>query len=125
MCGLEARACSDSLQHAYLRSSLLHGQRGFASNPFVVVQSGGSRSIPLAFGFSAVVPGLGQVYNRHWTKAIGAAVVEAIVITTWATARSRGLNAEDDFIKVAHNGWDPSRYAAWLDPRWFLLLQSE
>jgi len=99
---------------AEVRSGLVHGP---ASDIFP--QSGlwatGKRSIPLAFGLSAVVPGLGQVYNHHWTKAAVAVVIEAAVITTWATWHAQGLDGEDAFRATAHAGWSPAKYASWLN----------
>jgi hypothetical protein len=73
------------------------------------------RSVPLAFGMSALVPGLGQAYNRTWAKAAVAAGVEAAVLTLWSLKRSKGLSAEDDFRAFAHADWDPGRYATWLN----------
>lgn len=42
--------------------------------------SSSRRSTPLAFGMSAVVPGLGQAYNRHWIKGAVAVAGEAAVL---------------------------------------------
>ncbi|MFT7550024.1 MAG: hypothetical protein ACI9BV_000320 [Rhodothermales bacterium] len=73
------------------------------------------RSIPLAFGLSALVPGLGQAYNRTWVKAAAALGLEGAVLTLWSLKRTKGLSAEDDFRAFAHAGWDPGRYATWLN----------
>ncbi len=73
------------------------------------------RSIPLAFGLSAVLPGAGQAYNRSWVKAGVAVALEAAVWTIWATRTADGEQAERDVFEFAHARWSPSRYAAWLN----------
>ncbi len=74
-----------------------------------------ARSIPLAFGMSALLPGAGQAYNRTWTKAAAALGLEAAVFTVWSLTKSKGLSGEDDFRAFAHQGWDPARYSRWLN----------
>jgi hypothetical protein len=73
------------------------------------------RSIPLAFGLSAMIPGAGQAYNRQWKKALVAIGTEAAVMTIWSVTRSRGLTAEDNFRAFANAQWDAGRYATWLN----------
>ncbi len=73
------------------------------------------RSVPLAFGLSALIPGAGQAYNQQWKKALVAVGVEAVVLTIWSVTRSRGRSAEDDFRALAHRNWNPGRYATWLN----------
>ncbi|MCH8276799.1 MAG: hypothetical protein IIA50_04565 [Bacteroidetes bacterium] len=81
------------------------------------------RSIPLAFGLSALVPGLGQMYNRQWGKAIAAVALEAAVVTGYFVLRNRGLDAEDVFKDDAHLNWSPIRYARWLNDYTEFLVQ--
>jgi hypothetical protein len=75
----------------------------------------GRRSIPLALGLSAAVPGLGQGYNRQWIKAGIAAAVEALLIVGYVKWRNDGLDGERAFQTVAHQEWSPAKYASWLN----------
>ncbi|MFQ5571248.1 MAG: hypothetical protein ACE5G0_16345 [Rhodothermales bacterium] len=76
---------------------------------------GEQRSVPLAFGLSAVVPGLGQAYNGQWTKAAVGAAVEVALIVGYTTWRHRGIDGRDAYQNYAHNYWSPIRYADWLN----------
>jgi hypothetical protein len=82
------------------------------------------RSIPLALGLSAALPGLGQAYNGQWIKAGAALALEAVVLSVWASKRSSGLDAEDAFRAFAHQDWSPARYASWLND-YSTFLQTE
>ena len=73
------------------------------------------RSVGAAFGMSAVVPGLGQAYNKQWGKAIGAFVLEAAIITSSIIWRNDGNGLERDYQLYAHSFWDPAKYANWLN----------
>lgn len=99
-----------------LRSELLYGVTASVSGPWEAAAiNDRARSIPLAFGLSALVPGAGQAYNRTWTKAAVAIGLEATVFAIWSVTRSRGLSGEDDFRAFAHAEWDPVRYGNWLN----------
>ena len=74
-----------------------------------------SRSVPLAFGLSAVVPGLGQAYNGHWIKAAAGLAVEAALVTGYFVWRDRGREGEEAYVDYAHRYWSPVRYARWLE----------
>ena len=100
--GPEQRAAS-------LRSSILYGADTGA------VEMAGSRNIPLAFGLSAAVPGLGQAYNGQWVKAAVAVALEAAFIAGYFNYRSRGKDAEEAYKAYAHAHWSPARYAEWLE----------
>jgi len=73
------------------------------------------RSIPLAFGLSAVVPGLGQAYNRQWIKVGVALALEAGLIAGYTLWRQDGLNGVDAYELFAHARWDPRKYASWIN----------
>ena len=73
------------------------------------------RSVGAAFGMSALVPGLGQAYNKQWGKAIGAFVLEAAIITSSIVWRNQGNDLERDYQLFAHASWDPAKYAQWLN----------
>ncbi len=73
------------------------------------------RSVGAAFGLSALVPGLGQAYNRQWGKAIAAFAIEAAVITGAIVWNNQGTNLEGDYQQYAHAFWDPAKYASWLN----------
>ncbi len=47
-----------------LRAALLYGQPMAVAQPYEQAIEG-QRIVPLAFGLSAVVPGLGQAYNKQ------------------------------------------------------------
>lgn len=104
---------SDSTRTAAseVRTLLLHG------SPFAhpgATPAARSRSIPLAFFFSAVAPGAGQAYNRTWIKAAASLALEALVITTYIQSNNDGLDAEDAYKAYAHAHWSPRRYAEWV-----------
>ena len=73
------------------------------------------KSPGVAFAMSAVVPGLGQAYNRQWGKAIAAFVVEAAVITGAIVWNNQGQGLESDYQDYAHSFWNPVKYASWLN----------
>lgn len=105
---------SDDPDRAALRAALLHGPAMERLAPAPLFLAGGQRSVPLAFGLSAVLPGAGQAYNRQWTKAAIAVAIEAVVITSWIVRRNDGLQAHDDVEAFAQQGWNPGRYSDWL-----------
>ncbi|MDZ4700945.1 MAG: hypothetical protein SH809_14655 [Rhodothermales bacterium] len=78
-------------------------------------KAAGQRSVGLAFGLSAVVPGAGQAYNQQWVKAGVAIAAEALIITSGIVWRRQGLDLEDDYINYAHGFWEPTKYASWLN----------
>ena len=73
------------------------------------------RSVPLAFGMSAIIPGTGQAYNRHWVKSAIALVGEASVLLLYRSWRSQGRDGRDAYEMQAHGNWSPIRYAYWLN----------
>ena len=80
-----------------------------------VFGSGGRRNPALAFGMSAVVPGLGQAYNNSWIRA---AVAGALEIGLWAgyfTWRGQGRDGEAAYQAFADRDWSAYRYGAWLN----------
>ena len=95
-----------------LRATLLSGEQISVPEAY---QEQKVRSIPLAFGLSAVLPGAGQVYNKQYVKAGLALAIEAAAITGYAVLRSRGLDAETAFQAQAHQSWSPAKYATWLN----------
>ncbi|MCH8961470.1 MAG: hypothetical protein IH820_09145 [Bacteroidetes bacterium] len=95
-----------------LRAALLYGQ------PMAVAYEQaiqGQRSVPLAVGLSAVVPGLGQAYNKQWIKAGIVVAVEVALIAGYSTWHSQGVDGRDAYQAFAHNAWSPLRYAQWLN----------
>ena len=89
---------------------------GDVSAPFVMAEDGsGRRSIPLAAAASAVVPGLGQAYNRDWIKATVGIAIEAALVYGYVTNRQRGLDGEEAYVDFAHRHWSPVKYARWLE----------
>ncbi len=102
------------MNRAALRSALIYGAAPSRVEADLW-SSQGERSVPLAFGMSAILPGAGQFYNQQKLKALLAVSLEAAVITGYFVLRSRGLSVEDDFQDQAHAAWSPAKYASWLN----------
>lgn len=100
---------------ASIRASLLYRVESFPTGMQNTGSVPGMRSIPLAFGLSAVVPGLGQAYNGQWGKAAVAIALEAAAVTGYVLLRRNGLDEEEAFQMFAHEYWDPDKYARWLN----------
>lgn len=98
---------------ASLRAALLYGQPLAAMEPGA--QAPGRRSVPLAFGLSAVAPGLGQAYNRQWVKAGIAVAAEVALVAGYSTWHGKGVDGRDAYQAFAHQSWSPFRYAEWLN----------
>ncbi len=100
--------------HASLRAALLYD--GFAVEDGTQARAFDKpRNVALALGMSAVVPGLGQAYNRNWIKAGLSAAIEVGLIAGYAVWRADGLSGRDAYIAEAHQFWNPSQYADWLN----------
>lgn len=84
-----------------------------------------ARSVPLALGLSAVVPGLGQAYNGDWVRAAAAAAIEGALVLGYVVWRAKGQDREEAYKAYAHRHWDPARYAAWLNDYVAFLQQSD
>ncbi|MCY4234058.1 MAG: hypothetical protein OXE59_10030 [Bacteroidetes bacterium] len=80
-----------------------------------VMFSQSRRSVPLALGMSALVPGSGQIYNRDWIKAAVALAGEATILFLYQSWHSRGIDGRDAYQLQAHTYWSPIRYAYWLN----------
>ncbi len=119
---------ASSHTRASIKAALLQGMPGAATyettfGDFVAAETAAApyasaakkRSIGAAFGLSAVVPGLGQAYNRQWGKAVTAFALEAAIITAAIVWNHQGNNLEQDYQQFAHGFWSPSKYARWLN----------
>lgn len=102
-------ANEDAVSAAQLRSRMLYQDMPGQASGSVV------RSVPLAFGMSAVLPGLGQAYNRNWIRSAAAVAVEGGLLVAYFTWRDRGRDGERAYQAYAHRFWDPVRYASWLN----------
>jgi hypothetical protein len=98
-----------------LRSALLNTNYPLVAPDLFGARSEKVRSVPLAFGMSAILPGSGQAYNRQYVKAGVAILIEAAAITTYSILRKNGHDAEHDFQDWAHRSWSPVKYASWLN----------
>ena len=107
---------------ASLRATMLYAQATTAHRGGSGVAA--SRSVPLAFGLSALVPGLGQAYNGQWIKAAIAAGLEVALVAGYATWRNKGLDGRDAYQVYAHTSWSPIRYADWLND-YMVYLETE
>lgn len=112
-----ARALLVGLRYGVVGSRVAPVNPGFLPDGFgqSSESAGEPRSIALAFGLSAVIPGAGQAYNRQWIKAGVALSLEALVVTLWATRHADGTEAEREVYAFAHARWSPERYASWLN----------
>jgi len=107
-------ASSVVFSQAALRAAIIYPRSTFSQKNSPSF-SDEPRSIPLAFGASALVPGAGQFYNGQKVKAVVALAIEAAIITGYSVMKSRGNDAELAFQNVAHASWDPAKYASWLN----------
>ena len=99
---------------ATLKASILYGSP--TTEPEVVQSKVmKKRSVGTAFVLSALVPGLGQAYNRHWVKAAVAVALEAAIITGAIVWNNQGNDLELQYQDYAHAFWDPAKYASWLN----------
>lgn len=73
------------------------------------------RSVPLAFGMSAILPGAGQAYNRSWVKAAVAIAGEATILLLYRSWQQKGNRGRNAYKIQAHAHWSPLRYAYWLN----------
>ncbi|MEX0748051.1 MAG: DUF5683 domain-containing protein, partial [Rhodothermales bacterium] len=96
-----------SLRTADIRTALLYGMSSSVQAE--------RRSVPLAMGLSAVLPGAGQAYNRNWIKAAVAIALEGALVGAYFSWRSRGLDGEEAYKEYAHDFWNPGRYASWVN----------
>ncbi len=108
---LASTAPADSMSTAEVRAALLSIDGGSQN----VRAQTSSRNVMLAFGMSAVAPGAGQIYNKQWVKAAVVVGLEAALIAGYMVYRSRGRNEEDAYKAYAHEYWDPTQYASWLN----------
>ncbi len=95
-----------------VRAAMLH-ELNLEAGGFV--SSAVPRSVPLALGLSAVVPGVGQAYNRQWIKAGVALAVEVALIAGYVKWRNEGRDGESAFRAFAHRDWNPAQYAEWIN----------
>lgn len=75
----------------------------------------GRRNPALAFGMSALVPGLGQAYNKSWIRAAVAGGLEIALWTGYFTWRSSGFDGRDNYQAYAHQNWSVRSYGEWLN----------
>jgi hypothetical protein len=97
---------------AHIRSALLDVSGTLDETRSVVARE---RSVPLALGLSAIFPGAGQAYNRHWIKAGMMAATEIGLLTGYFVWDHRGMELEREYIRYAHRHWSPVQYSVWLD----------
>jgi hypothetical protein len=100
------------------RTDVLYMASGFnGTDPSMRIAEAGSgeRSIVKAFAFSAVIPGLGQVYNQSWWKAGISVAAEAALITMYVGWKNKGNDGERGYKAYAHGNWSPIKYAEWLN----------
>jgi len=74
-----------------------------------------ARSVPLAFGLSAVIPGLGQAYNRDWIAAAIFVAAEAVLVASFVSWKNSGNQGVEEYQQFAHQNWSPIQYAEWLN----------
>ena len=72
----------------------------------------GSKSVPKALFFSAVVPGAGQLYAGSWWKALGFLTIEAASWYFYSDYQREGKDIEDEYMTYADANWSEDQY--WL-----------
>ncbi len=114
LCVSVSFAQSSEMTGAALRAALLDDVSSLDGiEQDVLVDRG--RSVPLAFAMSAVLPGSGQAYNRHWAKAAGLVAAEIAIAAGYITSYNQGVTARDDYQAYAHQYWQPPKYGRWLN----------
>ncbi len=73
------------------------------------------RSVPIALGLSAAVPGLGQAYNKNWIRAGIYFALDAASIFGYFKWRGEGNDGIDFYEDYANQNWSPIKYAEWLN----------
>ena len=104
----------DVASAAQLRSGILH-QDVLRQEPPGQGVAAASRSVPMAFGMSLALPGLGQAYNRNWIRSAAAAALEGGLLVAYFTWKDQGREGERAYQAYAHRFWDPRQYASWLN----------
>lgn len=77
------------------------------------VKKEGKRSVWLAAGLSALLPGAGEFYNKSYLKAAFFIAAEAAAITVGLIYDKKGDNQTIVFQDFAHAHWSVARYALW------------
>ncbi|MCX6168173.1 MAG: hypothetical protein NTX65_02455 [Ignavibacteriales bacterium] len=71
------------------------------------------KSVWLAVGLSAVLPGAGEFYSESYIKSAAFIAVEAAAITLGLIYDKKGNDQTDFFQNYADQHWSVDRYAAW------------
>ncbi len=71
------------------------------------------KSVWLAAGLSAVVPGAGEFYSGSYIKSAVFIAIEAAAITAGLIYNKKGDNQTDFFQNYADQHWSVNRYAQW------------
>jgi len=74
-----------------------------------------TRIVPLAFGLSVIVPGLGQAYNRDWIAGGIFVAIEVALIAAYVGYNNSGNTGIDEYEQFANANWSPIQYAQWLN----------
>ena len=71
------------------------------------------KSVWLAAGMSAVIPGTGEFYSGNYLKSAIFIAIEAAAITTGLIYNKKGDNQTTFFQSFADQHWSVNRYAQW------------
>lgn len=71
------------------------------------------KSVWLALGLSAVLPGAGEFYSESYIKSAAFIAVEAAAITLGLIYNKKGNDQTDFFQNYADQHWSVDRYASW------------
>ncbi|MEM1093526.1 MAG: DUF5683 domain-containing protein [Bacteroidota bacterium] len=114
MAGSPAAQAQDApMTPMMLQMELIHGDYTLNTQSGQT-QVAGRRSVPLALGLSAAIPGLGQAYNQQWVKAVVALGLEVGLFVANRNWNNTGRDLERAFQLRAHADWDPAKYALWI-----------
>ena len=107
-------AAREAASPAQLRAAAL-GQEMPGRQMSGPISASAPRSVPMAFGMSLALPGLGQAYNRNWVRSAAAAALEGGLLIAYFSWKDQGREGERAYQAYAHRFWDPRQYASWLN----------
>ncbi|MGE5498992.1 MAG: DUF5683 domain-containing protein [Syntrophothermus sp.] len=85
------------------------------ANPDDEAYTEGKKSVFLAGLMSAVIPGAGEFYTKHYWKAALFVAIEAAAIGVSVHYNKKGDDATTEFKNYADTHWSVVRYAEWLN----------
>ncbi|MDP6936821.1 MAG: DUF5683 domain-containing protein [Candidatus Marinimicrobia bacterium] len=60
--------------------------------------------------YSAMLPGMGQAYTKHWLRALAFTALDGFAIATWMTNNSKAEDKKREYVQYANEHWSFSRW---------------